>query len=185
MYCDSCGYKLNDNAQFCSSCGKQLLGPGFAPRAITPLYGRVNQHLKTVGVLWIIYAVFRLCETFWIFAIGRTFLPGFIEQIAGGVDGWPAGFPLAGLISHGLEIAGMWVAIFAVLELVTGWGLLDRRPWARILALVLGFLALLRFPFGTALGIYTIWVLLPSTSEQEYEHLTATHESAASSPVTR
>jgi hypothetical protein len=26
-------------------------------------------------------------------------------------------------------------------------------------------------PFGTALGIYTLWVLLPGDSEQEYRRL--------------
>jgi hypothetical protein len=30
-------------------------------------------------------------------------------------------------------------------------------------------LALLKFPFGTALGIYTLWVLAPSTSGMEYD----------------
>ncbi len=35
----------------------------------------------------------------------------------------------------------------------------------------LGFLALLRFPLGTALGIYTLWVLLPEASAKEYERL--------------
>jgi len=40
-----------------------------------------------------------------------------------------------------------------------GTGLLKRKYWAKILVLVLGFLNLLHFPFGTALGIYTIWLL--------------------------
>ena len=47
-------------------------------------------------------------------------------------------------------------------------------PWARVLGLVLGFLALLRPPFGTALGIYTLWGLLPDHSGQEYERLSRT-----------
>jgi hypothetical protein len=37
--------------------------------------------------------------------------------------------------------------------------------------LVLGFLALLQIPMGTALGTYTIWVLLPESSRAEYEQL--------------
>ncbi|MGH8004365.1 MAG: hypothetical protein ACRECJ_06550 [Limisphaerales bacterium] len=40
-----------------------------------------------------------------------------------------------------------------------GIGLLKRKYWAKILVLVLGFINLLHFPFGTALGIYTIWLL--------------------------
>jgi hypothetical protein len=36
------------------------------------------------------------------------------------------------------------------------------------LALVLGFVNLIHIPFGTALGIYTLWVLLPAQSEREF-----------------
>src|SRR5216684_3605020 len=58
-----------------------------------------------------------------------------------------------------------------VLPFLLAWGLFQREPWARVLGLVLGFLALLRPPFGTALGIYTLWVLLPQQSGQEYDQL--------------
>jgi len=36
---------------------------------------------------------------------------------------------------------------------------------------VLGILVVLRFPFGTALGIYTLWVLAPEESAREYDQL--------------
>jgi glucose uptake protein GlcU len=52
-----------------------------------------------------------------------------------------------------------------------GWGLLQREEWARTVALVVGFIALLRVPIGTALGIYTLWVLLPARSDDEYKAL--------------
>jgi hypothetical protein len=54
--------------------------------------------------------------------------------------------------------------------LLAGWGLIERQPWARLLTLILGFLALLDPPFGTALGVYTLWVLLPAEAEEEYRH---------------
>ena len=47
-----------------------------------------------------------------------------------------------------------------------------RQRWPRIPALILAGLNLLSIPFGTALGIYTFWVLLPSEHEQEYRELT-------------
>jgi hypothetical protein len=61
------------------------------------------------------------------------------------------------------SIVGPAVALFFVLlstpGLIGGIYLLKHRPWARILVLVLGFLNLIEIPIGTALGIYTIWVL--------------------------
>jgi hypothetical protein len=44
--------------------------------------------------------------------------------------------------------------------LIGGIGLLKYRQWARITLLVVGFINLLIVPFGTILGIYTIWVLM-------------------------
>jgi hypothetical protein len=37
-----------------------------------------------------------------------------------------------------------------------------------MLAIVTGVFNLIDIPFGTALGIYTLWVLLPTESEREY-----------------
>jgi hypothetical protein len=41
-----------------------------------------------------------------------------------------------------------------------------------MLSIVLGCVSLITdIPLGTALGIYTLWVLLPAESEQEYRQL--------------
>jgi hypothetical protein len=66
---------------------------------------------------------------------------------------------------------GAFMTLAAAAGIAAGWGLLDRRPWARTLALVLGCLALIDFPFGTALGIYTLWVLFSTGADVEYERL--------------
>jgi hypothetical protein len=42
---------------------------------------------------------------------------------------------------------------------------LKYQQWGRILALVLAVLNLLAFPIGTALGSYTLWVLLNDEAE--------------------
>lgn len=185
MFCDSCGHRLNDDARFCTACGKQLAPAPTVAGALgvaRDVDGRVGRHIKVLASLWMVYAIFRLMETAWIFLVGHRFLPSFIPDIA--VDGGPFGphFPLARLVSGGLVFMGFWVGAFAVVELVAAWGLFEHRPWARILTLVLGFLALLRFPFGTALGIYTLWVLLSGGAAQEYERLGAPPGSPLSVP---
>jgi len=38
------------------------------------------------------------------------------------------------------------------------------KSWARIVAIIVGCLNLLHVPFGTALGVYTLWVLLNDES---------------------
>jgi hypothetical protein len=49
---------------------------------------------------------------------------------------------------------------------IGGIGLLKRKPWARILVLILAVFDLLNVPIGTAVGVYTIWVLIQEETEQ-------------------
>ena len=70
-----------------------------------------------------------------------------------------------------VSVVGWLVLAKAVIGLIAGWGLLQHEDWARVFALVVGFIALLNVPIGTGLGIYTLWVLLPSQSEEEYKVL--------------
>jgi hypothetical protein len=172
MFCDRCGQPIRDDARFCSSCGKPQ---GDVPAQLaTPVAtdGRVRRNLHILGVLWIAIGALRLIEVSWIWVVGHAFLPG----LAGGFasDGFPFSgrFPIEGIAWSGLAFAGFWMAALAVCEVVIGWGLLERQPWARVFGLVVGFLLLLRFPLGTALGVYTLWVLLPAPAGQEYDQLT-------------
>ena len=64
------------------------------------------------------------------------------------------------------------MGFFGLLHLLLAWGLFERQPWARTLGMVLGILALIRPPFGTALGIYTLWVLAPEASAREWNQMT-------------
>ena len=42
-------------------------------------------------------------------------------------------------------------------------------PWARILTIVLSALNLINIPFGTALGVYGLWVLLNKDTERLFD----------------
>jgi hypothetical protein len=59
----------------------------------------------------------------------------------------------------------MLIAV-SVLGIIGGVGLLRLKSWARYLVLVLSILALLSIPIGTALGIYSIWVLVNDETVQ-------------------
>ena len=61
-----------------------------------------------------------------------------------------------------------WLALLPLL-LVTGYALMTRRTWGRVLAIVVGVLSLIAIPFGTAMGIYTLWVLASGVSGMEYD----------------
>jgi hypothetical protein len=150
VFCDRCGAQISDQTRFCANCGKAV---GVTP--LMPAQGRIAGHVRLLGILWLALSALHL-------------FPGLVLlSVAGSVWGFlPPGVP--GFV-HGILSAVGWVLLAgSILGLVTGWGLLQREPWARTLAIVMGFLNLLHMPFGTALGIYTLWVLLPAASEREY-----------------
>jgi hypothetical protein len=63
-------------------------------------------------------------------------------------------------------MAGLFIAAIALPSLICGWGLLNYKPWARVLGIVLSVVQLANFPVGTAIGGYGLWVLLNDESKR-------------------
>ena len=79
---------------------------------------------------------------------------------------------LAGIVPADLLfVAGGTFMILAAGGVCVGLGLMQRASWARTAAIVLGVLALFHPPFGTALGVYSLWVLLADEGGDEYRAL--------------
>jgi hypothetical protein len=164
MYCANCGARLEEGQSFCSACGKSLqAGPTPSFSATPRVRGRVAGHIQVLAILWIVYSLFRVAGGFaMIFfgGMGLSFIP--MHAIP---------FPFRSWIMSAMAFGGIMFLAYAAAGFVAAWGLFQRQSWARILTLVLGFLALLQVPFGTALGIYSLWVLLPSESGEEYRQM--------------
>lgn len=175
MFCDQCGREATADAHFCSNCGRALPGR-IANQAVPvqpiPVYAvrtnRVESHVRILGVLWIVDGVLRLLSVLSIWFVGRMVVPGVLSVVG---NHFALGDPFTRLVQGGLVFASGLLAIQAVLAFFTAWGLLDRQGWGRIVAIIAGVLSLWRIPLGTALGIYTLWVLLPASSELEYRNL--------------
>ena len=56
-------------------------------------------------------------------------------------------------------LVGTFLFLVSLPGLIGGIGLLKRQNWARILVLILSVLQLFNVPFGTAVGIYSLWAL--------------------------
>jgi hypothetical protein len=189
MFCDGCGAQIAVGGQYCTKCGKAIKQVGVAAGqrmgqsgASSAGDGRVRRNVRTLATLWMINGVLRLAGVAWMMIFGTVFFP-FMRNWGGGVwpfsGRWGWDFPFLG----GLLSMGMALGLFGVVHLLLAWGLFERQPWARILGLVIGFLALVRFPLGTALGIYTLWVLLPEGSGREYDRMVASGGQAGSAAV--
>ena len=57
-------------------------------------------------------------------------------------------------------------SIASIPSLIAGIGLLARRSWGRILALILAVFKLFNIPIGTVVGVYAFWVLMQDEVEE-------------------
>lgn len=108
----------------------------------------MKKHIQLLGIFHLVLSGLALFFALMVFAI--LFGIGWISQ-----DETALGV----LTSIGVIIA-TFMTLVSVPGIIAGIGLLKFQYWARILALIVGCLELLNFPLGTALGVYTLWVLL-------------------------
>jgi hypothetical protein len=164
MFCDGCGGAVQAGQAFCSQCGKQILGPIATMQARG---GRVQQHVHLLGILWLAVSAFNAVAGLILLVVANTLFAHLHEM------GAPPQVP-TGFLESLLTTIGIIILAKAAFGFFAGWGLLQREPWARIVALVLAFISLFNIPFGTAVGVYTMWVLLPGQSQEEYDSMVVT-----------
>lgn len=75
----------------------------------------------------------------------------------------------AGLTAAAFALLGVFAVIWGALHLLAGQWLRQRKPAGRIAMLALAVTNLLVLPFGTALGIYALWVLLVNDGRKLFE----------------
>jgi hypothetical protein len=77
---------------------------------------------------------------------------------------------LAAGVAASLFLAlGVALLAWAAVNAWAGRQLRDRRPWGRLAGLVLALVHLFVLPFGTALGVYSLWVLVHNEARLEFE----------------
>jgi len=119
------------------------------------------QHVKILGILHIIYAGFVLLAGIIVLLVMGG-IAGFLSASGRSVDSGVAP-PILGIIGLGVFT---FLVILSLPGLIGGFGLLQFKPWARVLVIVLSCFELLSVPLGTALGIYGLWILLNGETER-------------------
>ena len=112
----------------------------------------MEKHVTILGIIYVAFGVLFLLAAAIVFVAvaGGGLLSGDREAIA--------------ITSAVATVVSAFLVLFSLPTLAAGIGVMRHRPWARVLALILGVLNLLNVPFGTILGIYTIWVLMNDDS---------------------
>jgi len=115
---------------------------------------------RILGLCWIVYGVLRLAMTFWLltFTTTATLMFGALLTRV------PDPFSLMSLF-HFLYLGVIiWSAVSGVVGILAGVTLLSGQRSARPLAIAAALLSLSELPFGIALGVYTLVVVVPPHS---------------------
>ncbi len=170
MFCSQCGQPIRQQA-FCSACGAAT-GIGLtANNAVARIFSRVSRHVQTVGVLWLAYAGYVLLH--WLLAI--TFMRSYFAGHAWFM-GTPMGmspFPFAANWGWLIPLITAILIVRSILSVIVGIALVTRQPWGRTFAIVMAVLTLIKPFTGTALAIYTLWVLWGPYAREEYSQIVA------------
>ncbi|MGB8261012.1 MAG: zinc ribbon domain-containing protein [Terracidiphilus sp.] len=175
MYCSGCGTVINPGQTFCPQCGRPAAPP------VPPVPGldfQVQQfagRVRALSVVWMIYAGLILVSGI----VGMTFARlWFSGRFGWWMHGpWPSGnVPPLWFGPAILRLGWAWVIVRACLAVAAGWGLWERAPWGRIVAIVAAWVSIFglfhgAFPFGLAIGIWTLIVLMGYRNRALYEQL--------------
>jgi hypothetical protein len=115
----------------------------------------MKSHVDFLGVLFIVWGLLTV-------VIGLSTLALGVGAVALIASASRAG---GGQVAAGITAAAFTTLAFIALlwgaaHVVVGVPLRRRTPWSRLLALMLGSVDLLLLPYGTALGVYALYVLL-------------------------
>lgn len=161
MFCDACGNRIDDGQNFCRSCGKPVGAVAAPLPPVAPPVSRVAANIRVLAILWIARGVLWIIPAIFMMSLSHFQFPSDVPSEAQS-------------FLHPLFSALGWLFMLGgVAAFGAAWGLMERSSWARVYTIVLGAITLIEVPLGTALGIYTLWVLLPEKSEEEYRELSA------------
>ncbi len=113
----------------------------------------MKSHVDFVGVLFVVWGALTALVGVSTLALGC----GAVALI---VSSSPGGQVAAGLTAAVFSTLAFIAIVWGVAHIFIGLPLRRFQPGARLLALMIGSVDLLLLPYGTALGVYALWVLL-------------------------
>jgi predicted nucleic acid-binding Zn ribbon protein len=169
MFCIQCANPVEEHARFCSKCGHELT----PARSVQARQHDMTMHVNVLAWIYIGCGIL-------------TGIVGFVMLFASRVITqfpipWPPEMPpaIVPLIGSIVVFAGVVTIAISGGIAAAGIGLMQYRNWGRILAAIMAAFLVLHFPVGTAIAVYTFWVLFSEEGRNHYK----TRSAAAAAQV--
>lgn len=121
----------------------------------------MQTHVKVLGVIYLaVGGLMLVLALFLLVTMGGV--AGIVGASADPEDAAIA-IPILGFAGTTLAV---FFGLFSLPSLITGYGLLSYKPWARIVGIILSAISLINIPIGTIIGAYGLWVLLNKDTER-------------------
>ena len=125
----------------------------------------IQSHKRTLGIIHIIYGSVVAITFLFIGSLITILYPFIADEIVNDVGG-DADKALY-LVSSIIRVVFILLLLFSALpSFIAGIGLLQKKDWGIVLALVAGCVSIFSFPFGTAVGVYSIYVFVENNKQK-------------------
>lgn len=115
----------------------------------------MESHKRILGILFIISGILRVFGIIFLMGFFSVLMPFLIQEVSAD-EAWVFEW-----LERSMQLFGWgFLIVFAIPRIIAGIGLINKKPWALMMALIWGCLGVFSFPLGTALCGYTIYVYI-------------------------
>jgi hypothetical protein len=125
----------------------------------------MGSQVDFLGILFIVWGLLTTLVGVSTLALGV----GAVALIASASRG-SGGEVAAGVTAVAFTALAIIAIVWGSAHVIVGVPLRRHRPWSRLGALALGAVDLLLLPYGTALGVYAMWILLHEDGKRLFTH---------------
>ena len=125
----------------------------------------LQSHKKTLGIIHIVYGLLITVTFIFIGSLVSVLFPFISEEIVKDAGGNAE--EILAMVSGIIRMIFILLLIFSALpSILGGIGLIQGKSWGVIIALVAGCVSIFSFPFGTAVGVYSIYVFIQNNKHK-------------------
>ena len=125
----------------------------------------IQSHKRTLGIIHIVYGSLIAITFIFIGSLVSIFYPFISEEIA--KDAGKDADEILFMVSSIIRVVFILLLIFSALpSIIGGIGLLQKKSWGVVIALIAGCVSIFSFPFGTAVGVYSIYVFVENNKQK-------------------